>query len=675
MMDVIENTLQGILDGSKQYLIPHYQRKYAWGAKNWNALWNDIVELAGDRKVTPTSSHFTGTLVLDASAVTTGLIQFVVVDGQQRLTTLSTLVAAIAKKYEDSGDLLNAERLRNQVLFNQYATQPEGRYKLRPANFDEEIFRSAVDGNIKQSPDSNIDDAFGWFSKKLNKLVESDLTLAEFENAVLLGLKFVTITAKQDDNAFRIFESINNTGIALSQADLIRNLVFMRMGDNGQFINESIWKPMQAGLETDDVEYAFWIDAQFRNPEVKKYDVYEVQKKHIKTLDEQGLIDYLKNVVLIAEALKKLKGKTHDSDSGIQEVISQLAELELPSALVMMVKILYLREKATITRDDALGALKVILSYLVRRSLAAVPISSLGNLSAFAAHAVSGDARNSIHNYLSTGKRKYQTDAEIEKLFLESDAYNRSRKLKVILTWLLKVEQNQEVVDFTEMTIEHILPQSLKPKGIEEFGALLQPGQSVDEVHESVVHTIGNLTLTNYNPQLSNEPFSVKRATWLNKTGVLANVAISQLEQWGPGEIRSRALKLAQLVGVLFEGPNEALLEVEPASLESRLAEVITLIPAGRWTTYGEVAQVVGTNSQSVGNGVTKYEIEGAWRILKAGGYLASGFTWSPSSPYFGTDPKTVLMMEGVRFDANSQAHIDYHIGAEELRERLGESE
>ena len=228
-MDVVESTLKSILEGSKQYVIPLYQRPYAWKASNWQKLWEDLLDIAQQRKHSPEDSHFTGALVLDVSSVTTDLTRFLVVDGQQRLTTMSILLAAIANKWIALGDKDAAERIQEQVLINRHAKGVDDRFRLRPANFDEPVFRSIVEGNIVKSAQSNVDDAYVYFSKKLETLEEQDLSLSELESAALTGLKFVTITAKKDDNVYRIFESINNTGVDLSRPHIINKLVFMNL--------------------------------------------------------------------------------------------------------------------------------------------------------------------------------------------------------------------------------------------------------------------------------------------------------------------------------------------------------------------------------------------------------------------------------------------------------------
>lgn len=673
-MDVTEATLRAILEGSKQYRVPLYQRPYAWKQSNWRKLWDDITDLAEERKTSPEASHFTGTLVLDTGSVTTDLTQFLVVDGQQRLTTLSVLLAAIANEWASRGDENAAKRIREQVLINTYAESTDSRYRLRPANFDETIFRSAVEGKLERSATSFVDDAYQFFEKKLKALETGDFSLTEIENAVLKGLKFVTITAKQDDNVYRIFESINNTGVDLTQADLIRNLVFMRLGSDGERIHDTTWMAIQRDLPAEDIENLFWIDAQWRNADVRKLDTYEVQKKHIVGLSTEDLVAYLDNALKIADALRAVRQISKERNTDVAVRLKRIHGLAFPGTVVLSTRIVYLRDTQVISDIEAANALLILESYLVRRVLAMLPVSNLGAICAIAANSLGADASDELHRVLSTGRRQYQRDAVIREKAVSDPVYTqgRGRQLTLILQWLIEGEQGRDTVDFTSMTIEHVLPQKLSSATRKEFAALVTAGDDVDQIHESLVHTLGNLTLTNYNSELSNKPFSVKRQQRLTETAVLANKRIAENQHWGPSEIRNRSNALADLVCEIWPGPNEALLEIEPLSVGDRIDEVIAAIPPGRWSSYGDIANVVGTASQVVGNQVMKTSQDGAWRVLRGNGEIAPGFAWQKDSIHLGKQPFDVLQSEGIEFDSRGYAHPDYRMGPEELQERVG---
>lgn len=675
-MDVAESTLKAILEGSKQYRIPLYQRPYAWKKANLRKLWDDITDLVVVRKINPEATHFTGTLVLDIGAVTTESTQLLVVDGQQRLTTLSTLLAAIANEWERLGEPIAAKRIREQVLVNAFAVTTDARYRLRPANFDEGIYRSVVEGKPTKSSNSFIDDAYFFFEKQLRSL-EEGVTLSDIENAVQLGLKFVSITAKNDDNVYRIFESINNTGVALSQADLIKNLVFMELGSDSERIHDTLWNSIQKDLSAEDIENLFWIEAQWRNPQVRKLDIYEEQKRHIKNFNTEQLISYLENALAIADSIRQARLTVKESDQDVDLHLSRLAALEYPGLLVLITRILYLRNKGVITPDDAASTLAIVESYMVRRVVMLVPVSNLGKICAYVASSLHGDAANEVHKLLSTGRRSYQRDSSILGSVGTLMVYSagRAKQLKQILSWLLQAEQGKDSIDYSSMSIEHVLPQTLTGQAKEEFTALLSRGEDVAEVHEGLVHTLGNLTLTNYNSELSNNAFSVKRSEGLLKTGVLANQAIAASQVWGPDQIRSRSIRLAEELCRIWPGPDEALFELEPATVGDRIDELIASIPEGKWTSYGTIANVIGTASQVVGNRITKGSQDGAWRVLRANGEIAPGFKWAVNSPNQGKELREVLEREGVRFNDQGLADEADKFGEEDLVAAIGAEE
>ena len=669
-MQVDESTLRSILEGSKQYVIPLYQRPYAWRKDNWQKIWEDITELLISRRNNPSESHFTGTLVLDTGNVTPEMTQFLVVDGQQRLTTLSVLLAAISNFYENNGDEQSAKRIREQVLINTFA-QESNRYRLRPANFDEITFRSAVNGDLIHTPNSKIDDAYLYFYKKLQHLGKDQISMQELESTVLVGLKFVTITTKSEDNVYRIFESINNTGIDLTQADLIRNLVFMRLGSQSEHLYSKYWLPLQDNLESKNLETVFWIESLWRNPEVRLQDTYTFQKSLIAGLTEEELSKYLENVKVIGDSLKELIHEESRSKSAFSATLDTLKRLDIPGAQVLIVRILYLHKIQIIDTKEAQRALDIVMGYLIRRAIAAVPVNTVGGISNAAAFNLGENAASALHEYLSSGKKKYITDEEISRVFLEEPVYKR-RKMRLILELVLRSQQNAEEVNWEPMTIEHVLPQNPSDDGWDEFREHCAD-EDPEFAFESLVDTIGNLTLTVYNSTLSNSTFKVKRSSWLSATGVTSSQLICKNKNWGPSEIRERSRLLADYAIKLWPGPDESLLEKEPKAIGERIDEIVRSIPAGNWTSYRDIAEVVGTASMVVGNRVANSSTEGAWRVLRSSGKVSRHFSWNDSSPHKDLSPVEVLQDEGLVFTKEGLASPDFRIDADALRDRIGE--
>lgn len=676
-MDVSDSTLKTVLEGSKQYLVPLYQRPYAWKSNNWDQIWEDLIQLVSDQANDSGATHFTGTLVLDTASVNPELTEFLVVDGQQRLTTLSIILAALASIHEQNGDPDSAKRIREQFLVNQYAKSQATRHKLKPANFDQEIYTAAIDGQVRRSSDSSIDNAFEYFQRKIQKAMDDGISQDSLETALLNGVKFVTITTKKEDNVYRIFESINNTGIALTQADLIRNLVFMKLQEDGELIHERVWLPIQKDLDSDSLESLFWIDAQWRRPETRKLDTYEYQKRHIGSLTKEQLVDYLENILKIANAMRRFQTSVASSQDALEKTLGRLRLLRLPSSHVLIIRISYLLETSQISYDQAVSALRTLESYLIRRSIAGVAINSLGGILASCSFGLGTDADQRVHDYLSFGKRRFIKNDEIKKQLLESPIYNRGRRqhLQLLLQWLLEEKQGKDSIDFSDMSMEHILPQSLSKNAEMEFSETVNDGRDVGEVHEEIVNLIGNLTLTNYNSELSNKPFSQKRSEWLAKTSVIENQEIAKKDQWGEQEILTRCEEMSEMVCELWVSPNEDLIDTEPISSGQRIDNLVAKIPAGKWASYGDIAEVVGTSNQAVGQRLTKGQADGAWRVLRISGQIAPGFKWGTYSEHSGKDPISVLEAEGLVFDETGSAALEQKISLEELFELHSQTE
>jgi alkylated DNA nucleotide flippase Atl1 len=431
------------------------------------------------------------------------------------------------------------------------------------------------------------------------------------------------------------------------------------------------WLPLQQDIESRDLETVFWIESLWRNPEVRLQDTYTFQKNLISNLSSEELSGYLENTKIIGDSLKELIHKETRSKSPFSKTLEILRRLDIPGAQVLIVRLLYLRKLNVIEIDETQRALNIVLGYLIRRAIAAVPVNTVGGISNAAAFNLRENAAESLHKYLSTGKKKYVTNEEINRIFLEEPVYKR-RKMRLILELLLQEQQNTEEVNWEPMTIEHVLPQNPSEDGWEEFRESCAD-EDAEFAFESLVDTLGNLTLTVYNSALSNSAFKTKKTSWLANTGVTSSQLIAKSEVWGPAEIRARSKLLATKAIEIWPGPDESLLEKEPKAIGERIDEVVRSIPAGSWTSYGDIAEVVGTASMVVGNRIAGEPTIGAWRVLRANGKVSRHFRWNEDSEYRDMSPLKVLELEGLEFTIEGLASPESRLDAEALRDRLGE--
>jgi alkylated DNA nucleotide flippase Atl1 len=277
-----------------------------------------------------------------------------------------------------------------------------------------------------------------------------------------------------------------------------------------------------------------------------------------------------------------------------------------------------------------------------------------------------------LYAYLASGRSTLTTDIEIRESVRMSPFYwnGRANQRNLILQWLEESYGHRETVVFDGFTIEHVLPQTITDAWRTELQPELGDGEDVEVVHLSVVHLLGNLTLTKYNGEMSNRPYGDKRPT-LASSSLQMNHEIAKAETWTREQILERCDRLAERIVTIWPGPEGK--SAVPAVANSRwhnLARLLGAMPPGRWTTYGDVAAIIGTHPNPLGQRLTNHPVLNAHRVLNATGMIAPNFRWlDPSESRSG---RTVLEMEGLRFDDQGRADPTQRLFAEELAELAG---
>ena len=256
-MQASETKLREIIQGDKQYIVPLFQRPYSWKKSQWEALWNDIIELCTTENPRP---HFMGSIVtMPTSAIPEGVSKYLLIDGQQRLTTIFILLCALRDKSKDSNNQL-AEELHNKFLINQYQKDPEI-YKLQPTQANRESFYILInnedninDAIIKtKEKKCKIQECYSFFEKKIR---QSNLDFGLLKTIISSYLSVVSVVLSTDDNPYLVFESLNANGEPLTQDDLIRNYFFLRIStDNQKSAYDKYWLPMQETLNDNLTEF------------------------------------------------------------------------------------------------------------------------------------------------------------------------------------------------------------------------------------------------------------------------------------------------------------------------------------------------------------------------------------------------------------------------------------
>ena len=677
MVAAQETTLQDVLEGTKQYIVPLYQRPYQWGKAQLQDLWNDIIELTEDRQGGDRSSHFIGSLVLAPPPVSVagGVATVLVVDGQQRLTTLTLLLAAI-RDYRDEKEP-EAEagiEIHNRFLVNQYK---KGRQhiKLVPTQADRASYAAVIRKLPHLGGTDRIGEAYRFFRTQLEKIddPEDPNDIANIQDAIVEGLSLVSISTHPQDNVHRIFQSLNNTGLKLTQGDLLRNYIFMRLPENGDDAYDRYWKPLQERLSNDEIESLFWVDIASENPRAKISDTFVLQQKRMDSMHtESEILNELKRFAELSRLYQRILAPENEENSSVRYRLQRLREWDATTTHPLMLTLLTMRENGVIDSQDLAQTLLVIESYIVRRFLSGRPTQGLNRVFREAAGVFETNepAAIQLRRWLSTGRKHFYPDDALRASIKELPYYLNGRRAHrpLFLRWLEQEFGSREPVDTSELSIEHVMPQNLSPEWRADLSAWY-PGVDIDEMHDTWKHTLGNLTLTGYNSQLSNKGFAWKREE-LARSGLRLSTSLIDSERWGPDEIAARADSLTDLIIKAWPGPTTGASSSDSENPKWRkLKEILVAIPTGRWTSYGEIAAAIGSAPQPVGTYIANNVLPNAYRVMRASGEIPEGFRWYDESDT--RNPQELLASEGIEFSASGHASRAQFLDAEDLSELL----
>jgi uncharacterized protein with ParB-like and HNH nuclease domain/predicted transport protein len=558
-MKATEAKLLAFLKKSTQFVIPIYQRTYSWTEKECRQLWDDIIRAGQNDAI---SVHFIGSIVYieDGLSQVSHQAPLLVIDGQQRLTTVTLLLAALADALGDAEPLdgFSARKLRNYYLLNPDESG-DRHYKLLLSQADKASLTAIVSSGDQPANSSlRVTQNFALF-KELMTGCKGDFT------AVCNGLaKLVVVDialSRDQDNPQLIFESMNSTGRELSQADLIRNFILMGLKPNLQTnLYEKFWRPMEVAFGQE--AYNTHFDAFMRHyltvktGEIPRIDeVYDAFKKHSRDTGTVGeaveplvreIRDYAQHFCAMAfgaETAPELKLAFHD-----------LRELKVDVAYPLLLELYADYSAGGLTQKDFAEIIRLIEAYVFRRAICAIPTNSMNKTFATFTKSLRKDAyleSVKAHFLLLPSYRGFPTDDQFQRDIQKRDLYNfRSRSY-----WLRRFENfgRKERVAVDEYTIEHIMPQNeVVPKNWRE--AL---GDDWKRIHDTWLHTLGNLTLTGYNSEYSDKGFAEKRDMegGFSQSPLRVNADLGKLSIWNEDAIKARAGRMADIAVRVWSPP------------------------------------------------------------------------------------------------------------------------
>jgi uncharacterized protein with ParB-like and HNH nuclease domain/predicted transport protein len=548
------------LHKANQFVIPIYQRNYSWDEKQCQQLWEDILRVGSNESI---PLHFVGSIVYVHSSQSTVAVSapLLVIDGQQRLTTLTILLEALARALGENEPLdgFSEKKIRNKYLSNPDEND-ERHYKLLLSDTDKDSLMALIRGaDLPKNHSLRIKENFEFFTEKLS---DKDTSIEQVCRGIA-KLMIVDIALERDqENPQLIFESMNSTGKALSEADLIRNYILMGLEPTIQSsIYIDLWRPME--LEFGQEAYGDQFDDFMRHFLTLKTgdiprlsEVYEAFKEYsVKFFAEDGNVRdlvsdirkyarYFVAMALDGESNPKLKPLFDDLFKSLNYSVAYPFLMEVYSDF----------EEGIIEEKDFIEVIKLVESYVFRRSICQIPTNSMNKTFAeFTRHIVKSDYLSSLkgHFYQLKSYRRFPSDAEFKSVLLYRDVYNYMHR-----SYLLRKLENfgkKEFVSVENYTIEHVLPQNPN-LGIEWQNEL---GEAWKSIQERYLHTIGNLTLTGYNSEYSDRPFSEKKSM---KGGFLEsplklNKVIAAQEKWNETAILERANQISDETLKIWQSP------------------------------------------------------------------------------------------------------------------------
>lgn len=558
-MKATETSLLKFLQAPKQFNIPIYQRTYSWVEKQCAQLWDDVIRVAKNDAI---PSHFIGSIVYIEKGIyqVASVPKLLVIDGQQRLTTISLLLAVLGKSLNSvhGESEINQKQINNYFLFNG-EENGELRYKLMLTQSDKDtFFRLIEDKELPAQASNRLVENYKYFEAKLR---DEGLD----PRIVYRGIsKLIVVDVSLDrnyDNPQLIFESLNYAGLVLTQADLIRNYVLM--GLETEIQNElytNFWYPMEQSF--GHVQYAEQFDRFMRDyltlksesgtiPKIE--DIYASFKRFAQN-NKLTIRDIVADVWRYSKYWVRMAFSKNEEDQSIREIFSNINSLRVEVAYPFILEVYADYQNKLLSREDFIEILKLVENYVFRRAICGIPTNSLNKT--FATLSKSIDKKNYLESIkttflLKTSNTRFPKNEEFVKQLVIKQIYRLQDK-KYLLT-KLENHGRKEPVDVKHYTIEHVMPQK------EELSAEWQNelGPNWRDIQSQWLHTIGNLTLTGYNSELSYKPFKEKRDMegGFRDSPIRLNRSLAILEKWNETEIQKRAQGLAELADKIWPIP------------------------------------------------------------------------------------------------------------------------
>lgn len=539
--------LYSYMEGSNnRYVIPVYQRRYDWKIENCKQLYNDLLRLTDDKE----GNHFFGSIVSDVVGAGS-TTEYHIIDGQQRLTTVTLLLLAITKLVE-KGEVESKEVALNDQIMERFIiakwAKEDDRIKLIPVKRDRQALHSLIFGEEDEYVEnSNLTINFKYFYERLRK----DSNLIDEIYSAIQRLQVISITLEKGDDAQLIFESLNSTGLALSEGDKIRNFILMNLPlDEQNKYFEKYWIKIEdlTNKRIDNFVRNYLSIKTFSTPTMAKvyFEFKEYVNKHNDSLEK-----LLEDMLRYSKFYKKLlDGESGFNNRDLDSAMFNFMKMDRTVTEPFFMEIFSLQDEGKLNLDDLIGIYEIIESYLFRRNICGVGTNALNKIflnlnKDIIRYDGSTDKYVEKLKYNLINKRdsgRFPKDEEFYENLNNKEIYLMRGGFK---NYLFNKIENYKTVETKDIynhlddgtySIEHIMPQKLNDDWFEELG------DNAEEIHEKWIHKLGNLTITGYNSDMGNSSFEKKRdgRHGFKKSGIRMNQDLALLDSWGEEEIEKR---------------------------------------------------------------------------------------------------------------------------------------
>ncbi|WRB57786.1 DUF262 and DUF1524 domain-containing protein [Helicobacter pylori] len=537
--------LEFIKDNQKnQLVIPIYQRLYSWEKEQCKQLWDDIIKIGGDDKM---DGHFIGSILYVLDGFTHSDNALLIIDGQQRLTTITLLLTALRDHWSDK-----REEIEDHYLINS-DKDGDKKFRLILSESDKDTLLSLIDKDKRKpsKPSSKIVENFKFFEEWVSNTNELETIFKGLEKLMIVEIAL----EKGKDDPQLIFESMNSKGMELTQTDLIRNYIVMETEIEKQegFYNQ-YWRAMEEDFKQNkklfDRFVRHYLTIKTENiPNIKK--VY-VALKDYRQKEGIGIEDLLKDLQKYCRYFCQIVFKK-EAYKDLNKALGFLVDLEMDVVYPLLLELYSDYSDGVLSKQDFIPIIDLIESYICRRAVCGLGTNSLNKVfPSFTKRIQKDEYFKSLKAHFGslTEKQRFPKNDEFKNLFITIDFYHFKKK-KYFFERLENFDREERVYTH-EYTTEHIMPQTLTEEWERDLG------ENFKEIHNKYLHTIGNLTLTGYNPEYSNKSFQEKRGMekGFKQSPLKLNQGLRDLESFGEEEIKKRANDLADLALKIWTYPN-----------------------------------------------------------------------------------------------------------------------